>query len=86
MAELIEFQINQDRRKDLTLFLHNVRRSGLYADMVIDRLEAHSLSGKPESVVDSIFHEEPIWIAKKMMQIMIEFGYHYAIINENKNK
>lgn len=78
MAELIEFPMNQDRRKELSLFLYNVRRSGLYPDMVIDKLEAHIIEGKPESVVDSIFHEEPIWIAKKMMQIMIEFGYHYA--------
>jgi hypothetical protein len=79
MTELIEFKINDDRRKkELSLFLYNVRRSGLYADMIIDRLEAHIIEGKPESVVDSIFHEEPIWIAKKMMQIMIEFGYHYA--------
>lgn len=79
MAELIEFKINRDRqKKELSLFLYNVRRSGLYPDMVIDRLEAHIIKGKPESVVDSIFYEEPIWIAKKMMQIMIEFGYHYA--------
>ena len=78
MTELIDFQINQDRCKELSLFLYNVRRSGLYPDMVIDRLEAHIIEGKPEGVVDSIFHEEPIWIVKKMMQIMIEFSYHYA--------
>ena len=78
MTVLIEFNTNQDRCKELSLFLYNVRRSGLYPDMVIDRLESHIIEGKPESVVDSIFHEEPIWIAKKMMQIMIEFSYHYA--------
>ena len=78
MAELIEFKTNQDRRKELSLFLYNVRLSGLYPDMVIDRLEAHIIEGKPQSVVDSIFYEEPIWVAKKMMQIMIQFGYHYA--------
>ena len=78
MAELIEFKTNQDRRKELSRFLYNVGRSGLYPDMVIDRLEAHIIEGKPESVVDSIFFEEPIWIAKQMMQIMIEFGYHSA--------
>jgi len=76
---MTEFKINQDRqKKELSLFLYNVRRSGIYPDMVIDRLEAHIIEGKPQIVVDSIFHEEPIWIAKKMMQIMIEFGYHYA--------
>ncbi len=79
MPELIEFKTNQDRqKKELSLFLYNVRRSGMYPDMVIDRLEAHIIEGKPESVSNSIFHEEPIWIAQKMMQIMIEFGYHYA--------
>lgn len=78
MAELIKFNTNQDRRKELSLFLYNVKRSGLYPDMVIDRLEAHIIEGEPESVVDSIFYQEPIWIAKKMMQIMIEFSYHYA--------
>jgi hypothetical protein len=79
MAELIEYRLNEERRKkELSLFLYNVRRSGVYPDMVIDRLEAHIIEGKPESVIDSIFYKEPIWIAKKMMQIMIEFGYHYA--------
>lgn len=78
MAEFIEFNMNQDRRKELSLFLYNVRCSGLYPDYVVDRLEAHIIEGKPESVVDAIFYDEPIHVCKMMMQIMIEFGYHYA--------
>ena len=79
MSESIEYKLNNDRRKkELSSFLCNVRCSGVYPDIIIDKLEAHIIEGKPESVVDSIFYEEPVWIVKKMMQIMIEFGYHYA--------
>lgn len=39
----------------------------------VDRLDAHMMEGKAETVVSSIFYRETIGDIQRMMEIMIEY-------------
>lgn len=68
------------KRKELSLFLHNVRRSGEYPEHVLERLDAHLMESEPSTIIDSINHDEARWTKDQMYEILLKFalGYHYA--------
>jgi hypothetical protein len=68
---------NKSGRIKFGAFIRQLQKDGNYPNALLDKLEAHIIEGKPESVVDSIFHEEPIRSIEVMMRIMLEFAYSY---------
>ena len=61
-------------KKELQKFIQVLREEGKYPSSVLDNLDAHLTEGEPESVVGSIYYEEPSRRVELMFQIVLKFA------------